>query len=66
MNKKKTVILHVSHNEQYFGEFYENTKIRMIKSFLKDVSHSNKFKLTCNGNSCNNDEISLKEMSRAV
>jgi len=63
MHKKKTVIFNINSWEQFFGEFHENTKIRMMKSYFKDVSHINNFRFFYNGESINNDEISLKDLS---
>jgi len=64
MNKKKTVIFHLNNKNQYFGEFNENAKLWMIKSFFKDVSHVNKFKFLYNGEWCQHDDITLRELTR--
>lgn len=64
MLKKKTIIFHVNNQEQYYGEFHINTKIRMLKSFFKDVSHMSQFKFIYNGDVVNNDELTVREMTR--
>jgi hypothetical protein len=64
MNKKKTVIFHLNNKNQYFGEFNENAKLWMIKSFFKDVSHVNKFKFLYNGEWCQHDDLTLRELTR--
>jgi hypothetical protein len=61
MNKKKSVIFYISSNKQFFGEFHENTKMKMIKAYLKDIAHINNFQLSLNGEIFKDDEIALKD-----
>jgi hypothetical protein len=62
MNRKKSVIFYISNNKQYYCEFHENTKLRMIKSYIKDVGHIDNFQLITNGEILKNDEIAIKEI----
>ena len=62
MNRRKRVIFYINSDLQYSTEFNENTKIKMIKSYLKDVSHLEKFSLThSNQNTC--DELTINHYS---
>jgi hypothetical protein len=63
MNKKKSVIFYISNNKQFYSEFHENTKVRMLKSYVKDISHIEDFQLMLNGEVLQDDEISLREIS---
>jgi hypothetical protein len=62
MNKKKYVIFHITNTRQYFAEFHENTKIKMVKAYLKDVSHLENISLMINGVMYSNDELTLREI----
>jgi hypothetical protein len=65
MSRRKTVVFHINHQKQIFGEFHENTKVKMIKSYFKDVSHINcHFDLNINGNTINNDELMLIDINK--
>jgi hypothetical protein len=63
MIRKKNVIFHLTNTKQYFAEFHENTKIRMIKAYLKDVSHLENINLMVNGILYNNDELTLRDVA---
>ena len=63
MNRKRRVIFYINPNLQYTSEFHENTKIKMIKSYLKDVSHIEQFKLISNNSSNIQDDSALKEIN---
>jgi hypothetical protein len=62
MNKKKSVIFHINNNKQFFSEFHENTKIKMLKAYLKDIAHIEDFNLVINGQIVNDDEVIIKDL----
>lgn len=63
MNKKRRVIFYINPSLQYTSEFHENSRVKMVKSYLKDISHIEKFILTTSTSSNFNDESTLKEIS---
>ncbi len=62
MNKKKRVIFFVNSNLQYSAEFNENMKVKMLKSYFKDVSHFDKFSFITQKNNNVCDEQALKDI----
>jgi hypothetical protein len=64
MNSKKMVVFHLSNIEQYYGEFNENTKLKMLRSYLKDISHYSNFKFMFNAELCQDEEVSIREICK--
>lgn len=64
MNHKKIVKFHISNKELYTGEFHENTKLRMLKAYFKDISHFPKFKFIFNGETLEEEEKTIREILR--
>ena len=62
MNKKKHVIFYFNNQKQFYGEFHENSKLRLIKAYLRDISHIGEFNTIFNGETLINEELSLKEI----
>ena len=63
MNRKRRVTFNVNSSLQYSAEFHENTKLKMLKSYFKDVSHIDKFNLmNSNSTYLNNDESSIRDI----
>lgn len=65
MSKRKTIIFYVNNQEQYYGEFHENTKIKMIKSYFKDIAHIHSFNINYNGNAVINEELKLCQLKKS-
>ena len=62
MNRKKHVIFCLNNQKQFYGEFHENSKIRLIKAYLRDISHIEEFNLIYNNEYIQDEEISLKDV----
>ncbi len=58
------VVFHISNIEQYYGEFNESTKLKMLRSYLKDISHYSNFKFMFNAELCHDEEISIRDICR--
>jgi hypothetical protein len=66
MNHKRIVKFHISNKELYTGEFHENTKLRMLKAYFKDISHFPKFKFIFNGETLDEEEKTIRELLRGT
>lgn len=62
MNKKKHVVFSLNNQKQFYGEFHENSKIRLIKAYFRDISHIDEFNFLYNGEYIQDDEISLRDV----
>jgi hypothetical protein len=62
MNRKKEITFHINNHKQVYGEFHENTKLKMVRSYFKDLSHFNNFELSFNGRILYNDESILRDI----
>jgi len=62
MNKKKNVIFNLNNHKQYFGEFHENSKIKLIKAYFRDISNIIDYNIVYNNEYLCDDEISLKDV----
>ncbi len=62
MNRKKQVLFCLYNQKQFFGEFHENSKIRLIKAYFRDISHIEEFNLIYNNEYIQDEEISLKDV----
>lgn len=62
MNRKKQVVFCLNNLKQFYGEFHENSKIRLIKAYFRDISHIEDFNLIYNNEYIQDEEISLKDV----
>jgi hypothetical protein len=62
MNRKKYVAFVCQNQKQYHGEFHENTKVRLIKAYFRDISNINDFNLIYNNEYLIEEELSLRDI----
>lgn len=62
MNRKKHVIFSLSNQKQFHGQFHENSKIKLIKAYFRDISHIYGYNLIYDDDIIIDDELSLKEI----
>jgi hypothetical protein len=62
MNRKRRVIFYINADSQYSSEFNENIKIKMLKAYLRDVSHLDSFSLVSSSNTVLTDDKSIKDI----
>ena len=63
MHKKKNIIFYLNKQTQYLGSFHENSKIKYIKAYFRDISNISEFNLIYNNEVILDEEISLKNLS---
>ncbi len=63
MIKRKNVIFHVNKQTQHFGSFHENSKIKYIKAYFRDISNISEFNLVYNNEVVLDQDITLKSLS---